>query len=109
MDSRKETAIPLQTTSELYSALTEVIVGKQLVFDETYSPAISADYVSYVDVLKTMGRRINLTISDGNCLFCSLSKGVIVTEKYHHHLRSIILGFIYVNSENFLLHIEQKQ
>ena len=65
--------------------------------------------MSHVDVLKIIGRKINLTISDGNCLFRSLSKGLIGTEKYHYHPRSMILGFIYVKSEIFLPHIEQKQ
>ena len=114
-DERKkiqsEIHVPLlQTTTELYATLTEVFVRKPLPYAHIgmiYDTPMSAKYTPYVKLLKSNGRRINIT-ADGNCLFRSLSKGLLGTENFHYHVRSAILGFIYQNSTIFLPHIEQK-
>ena len=53
-------------------------------------------------------RRINTTTADGNCLFRSLSKGLLGTEKYHYRVRTTLFGFIFGNANIFLPHIQQK-
>lgn len=105
----KDKFIPLQTTSEVYETLTEVFVAKlesqkRMILDPPMSPV----YIPCVELLKASGRRLNTTTADGNCLFRSLSKGLLGTEKYHYRIRTTLFGFIYVNSKIFLPHIEQK-
>ena len=104
--------IPLQTTPELYTILTEVFVDKPLVYTMkegmVFSPPTSPEYIPHIQALKACGRMINTTAADGNCMFRSLSKGLLGTEKYHYRIRTTLFGFIYGNSKIFLPHIEQK-
>ena len=104
--------LPLQTTPELYATLTEVFVHKALAYNPlegmVFDPPTSPEYTPCIEALKASGRRINTTTPDGNCLFRSLSKGLLGTEKYHYRIRTTLFGFIYVNSNIFLPHIEQK-
>ncbi len=51
---------------------------------------------------------VNATTADGNCLFRSLSKGLIGTEDLHYSVRSVLYGFIYMNSAIFMPHIKEK-
>ena len=51
---------------------------------------------------------INTTVPDGNCLFRSLSKALLGTEKYHYLIRTRLLGFVYANSNIFMPHIQQR-
>ena len=51
---------------------------------------------------------INTTVPDGNCLFRSLSKALLGTEKYHYLIRTRLLGFVYANSSIFIPHIQQR-
>ena len=50
----------------------------------------------------------NTTVADGNCLFRSLSKALLGTEKYHYLIRTRLLGFVYANSNIFMPHIQQR-
>ena len=104
--------LPLQTTPELYSTLTEVFVDKPLIYNPlegmVFDPPTSPEYTSHLQALKASGRTINTTAADGNCMFRSLSKGLLGTEKYHYRIRTTLFGFIYGNSKIFLPHIEQK-
>ena len=70
-----------------------------------YDPPTSPEYTFYMEALKSSGRMVN---TDGNCMFCSLSKGLLGSEKYHYRIRTTLFGFIYGNSKIFLPHIEQK-
>ena len=72
-----------------------------------FDPPNRVDYKSYLDTLKATGRTINATVADGNCLYRSISKGLIGTEFYHFRVRSVILGFIYMNPKIFEPHIRQ--
>ena len=104
--------IPLQTTPELYAAVAEGFLGKTLLYDPhkgmDFDPPTSPEYAPHVAVLQGSGRIINATVRDGNCLFRSLSKGLLGMEKYHHSLRTTLFGFIYANSKFFLTHLEQR-
>lgn len=103
--------LPLQTTSELYTTITVVLVGKPLPYAHTgmtFDPPISPKYTAFVELLKSSGRKINVTIADGNCLFRALSKALLGTENCHYLIRSKLLTFIYHNSTIFLPHIEQR-
>ena len=104
--------LPLQTTPELYTTLTAVFVDKPLVYNPQqgmiFNPPTTAEYTTCTKSLKACGRRINTTTPDGNCLFRSLSKGLLGTEKYHYRIRTTLFGFIYGNAKIFLPHIEQK-
>ena len=104
--------LPLQTTPELYTTLTEVFVDKPLVYNPQqgmiFYPPTPPEYIPHVEALEACGRRINTTTPDGNCLFRSLSKGLLGTEKYHYRIRTTLFGFIYGNAKIFLPHIEQK-
>ena len=74
-------SLPLQTTPELYTILTEVFVDKPLVYNPkqvmVFDPPTSPEYTPHIQALKACGRRINTTIADSNCLFRSLSKGLL--------------------------------
>ena len=61
-----------------------------------------------ISTFKCSGRMINTTVPDGNCLFCSLSKALLGTEKYHYRIRTRLLGFVYANSSIFMSHIQQR-
>ena len=67
----------------------------------------NAEYKPYIDSLQATGCTINTTIADGNCLYRSISKGLIGTEFYHFRVRTIILGSIYMNPQIFEPHIRQ--
>ena len=79
-------------------------IGLQGIFD----PPTSPEYTPHMETLKASGRMINTTAADGNCMFRSLSKGLLGSEKYHYRIRTTLFGFIYGNSKFFLPHIEQK-
>lgn len=104
--------LPLQTTPELYTTLTGVFLDKPLVYNPqegmVFDPPTSPEYTPHIEALKVCGRMINITTADGNCMFRSLSKGLLGAEKYHYRIRTILFGFIYGNSKIFLPHIEQK-
>ena len=67
----------------------------------------NAGYKPYLDILQVTGRTVNTTVADGNCLYRSISKGLIGTEFYHFRVRTVILGFIYMNPQIFEPHIRQ--
>ena len=98
--------VPLQTTPELYAALTEAFLDKPLVYDPhkgiVFDPPVSPEYTAHVSTFKHSGRIINTTVPDGNCLFRSLSKALLGTEKYHYWIRTRLLGFVYANSNIFM-------
>ena len=104
--------VPLQTTPELYAALTEAFVDKPLVYDPhkgmAFDPPRSPEYTTHVSTLKHSGRMISTTVPDGNCLFRSLSKALLGTEKYHYRIRTRLLGFVYANSNIFMSQIQQR-
>ena len=104
--------LPLQTTPEIYTTLTEIFIDKPLVYNPqegmVFDPPTSPQYTPHIEVLKACGRMINTTKADGNCMFRSLSKGLLGAEKYHYRIRTVLFGFIYGNSKIFLPHIEQK-
>ena len=104
--------VPLRTTPELYAALTEAFLDKPLVYDPqkgmVFDPPISPEYTTHVSTFKHSGRMINTTVPDGNCLFRSLSKALLGTEKYHYRIRTRLLGFVYANSNIFMSHIQQR-
>ena len=97
--------VPLQTTPELYAAVTGAFVNKPLVFDPqkgmVFDPPVSPEYIPHVRKLKGSGRMINTTVPDGNCLFRSLSKALLGTEKYHYLIRARLLGFVYAKFQHF--------
>ena len=70
-------------------------------------PPTPLDTSLSLDTLQATGRTINTTIADGNCLYRSISKAQIGTEFYHFRVRSVILGFIYLNPKIFEPHIRQ--
>jgi len=102
--------VPLRTTPEQYVALTEEFLDKQLVYDNhkgmVFDPPRSPEYTTHASTLKHSGRMINTTVPDGNCLFQSLSKALLGTEKYHYRIRTTLLGFVYANS--LMSHIQQR-
>ena len=95
----------------LYSTLTEVILDKPQNLDSckgmAFDPPNNEAYEPYIEALQATGRMINTTVGDGNCLYRSISKGLIGTEFYHFRVRSVILGFIYMNPKIFEPHIRQ--
>ena len=97
---------------ELYAALTEAFLDKPLVYDPqkgmVFDPPISSEYTTHVSTFKHSGRMINTTVPDGNCLFRSLSKALLGTERYHYRIRTRLLGFVYSNSNIFMSHIQQR-
>ena len=99
----------LRTTPELYAALTEAFLDKSLVYDPhkgmVFDPQGSPEYTTHVCTFKHSGRMITTTVPDGNCLFHSLSKALLGTEKYHYRIRTRLLGFVYANSK---IHIQQR-
>ena len=103
--------IPLRTTPELYAALTEAFLDKPLVYDPhkgmVFDPPVSPEYTTHVSTFKHSGRMINTTVPDGNCLFRSLSKALLGTEKYLR-IRTRLLGLVYANSNIFMSHIQQR-
>ena len=99
--------IPLQTTSELFTTLTEVFVPKWII------PKLDSQRMDFdpptssflcIQMLKASGRRINTIAAGGNCLFYSLSKALLGTENFHYRIRTTLFGFIYVNSGFFASH-----
>ena len=94
--------LPLQTTPELYTTLTEVFVDKPLIYNPlegmVFDPPTSPEYTSHLQALKASGRTINTTSADGNFMFRSLSKGLLGTEKYHYRIRTTLFGFIYMGT-----------
>ena len=103
---------PLRTTPELYAVLTEAFLDKPLVYDPhkgmVFDPPRFPEYTTHVSTLKHSGRMINTTVPDSNCLFRSLSKALLGTEKYHYRIRTRLLGFVYANSNIFMSHIQQR-
>ena len=71
-----------------------------------FDPPVCPEYTTHVSTFKHSGRMINTTVPDGNCLFHSLSKALLGTEKYHYWIRTRLLGF--VNSNIFMSHIQQR-
>ena len=104
--------VPLQTTPELYAALTEAFLDEPLVYDPqkgmVFDSPVSPEYTTHVSTFKHSRRMINTTVPDGNCLFSSLSKALLGTERYHYRIRTRLLGFVYANSNIFMSHIQQR-
>ena len=80
--------LPLNTTPALYSTLTDVFLDEAKLLDSCklgmkFDPPDRAGYKIYLDTLQSTGRTINTTVADGNCLYRSISKGLIGTEFYH--------------------------
>ena len=103
--------LPLNITPALYSTLTDVFPDKTKNLDSCkgmkFDPPSNIGYKPYLDALEANGRTINTTVADGNCLYRSISKGLIGTEFYHFRVRSVILRFIYMNPQIFEPHIRQ--
>ena len=102
---------PLNTTPALYSTLTDAFLDKAHTLDTCkgmkFDAPTNAGYKPYLDTLQATGRTVNTTVADGNFLYRSISKGLIGTEFYHFRVRSVILGFIYMNPQIFEPHIRQ--
>ena len=93
---------PLNTTPALYSTLTDVFLDEVKSLNSCRGMKFDApNNVGYKPYLDATGRTINTTVADGNCLYRSISKGLIGTEFYHFRVRSVILGFIYMNPQIF--------
>ena len=100
--------LPLNTTPALYSTLTDVFLGEAKNLDlckgMKFDPPSN---IGYLDTLEANGHTINTTVADGNCLYRSISKGLIGTEFHHFRVQAVILGFIYMNPQIFEAHIWQ--
>ena len=90
--------------------MTGIVFNRPLVYEHrrmTFDPPTSPAYATHIKELQKSGR-INVTSPDGNCLYCSLCKGLVGTEELHCNVRSVLFGFIYTNSNIFLPHIKKK-
>lgn len=99
------------STFPLYSTLTDVFLDEAKNLDSCkgmkFDPPSNIGYKPYLDALEANGRTINTTVADGNCLYRSISKSLIGTEFYHFLVQTVILGFIYMNTQIFEPHIRQ--
>ena len=101
----------LNTTPELYSTITCLLFKKPKYFANPkmeVNPVISPLYEHLIKELKSSGRMINVTTSDGNCLYHSMCKGLIGIENNYYLIKRVLLSFMYMNSEIFLPHINEK-
>jgi hypothetical protein len=99
------------TTPELYTTITEILCKKPLTYEHRridFDPPTSLSYATHIKELKKSGRTVNATTADGNCLFRSLCKGLIGIEDLHYTVRSVLFGFIHMNSTIFMPHIKEK-
>ncbi len=64
-------------------------------------------YEGHIKELKSCGRMINVTTSDGNCLYRSMCKGLIGTEHKHYTIKCVLFSFMSMNSEIFLPYNEK--
>ena len=101
----------LDTTPELYNTITDLLCKKPLPYEHRkmdFDPLTPPFYKTHIKELKKSGRMVNVTTADGNCLYRSLSKGLVGTEEYHYSVRCVLFGFISMNSNIFMPHIKQK-
>lgn len=101
----------LCTTPELYHCITTLLCKQPELYEKRkmdVNQVVSPLYEVHIKELKDMGRMINPTKSDGNCLYRSLCKGLIGRENKHYTFRCILFSFISMNSEIFIPHIKQK-